>query len=248
MTDQTQPGKTAASDKKEGFTAHLPTIVAAAVGALIVSILSSFLGKAGTLIGLMAGSMLSGTVTWYTERGIRKSAAIAKAKRDAVRKKGRPLTLEETSVIERIADFKTHRRGIGWKRISVLSVLALVLSAGSVSAVEAMSGKTLHGLLTGTNDKGFSIGRDYAPSPTVTETVTRTASVPAVVPDETPSSSSPAVTSTPDATPDATPDETPPPAAPVTSDPVVSESATVTGSPSAPPSPQVTPTAAPTTP
>jgi hypothetical protein len=238
MASRTQPGPIPAPDKKEkkeSFRDHLPAVVAAASGAILSAILGSFLGKAGTLIGLAAGSMISGSVTWWVERGIRKSAAIARAKREAIRKKGRPLTTGETALIERVIESQPRWKGIHWRWIAFFTAAALIFTAASVTTVEALSGKTLFGLLKGNDDKGFTIGRSYVPTPTVTRYVTPPASrtsyvtvSPTAVPDFTPdapgsSSESPAPivtvtaspsSSTPSPLPDSLPGTTSAPAEP----------------------------------
>ena len=58
------------------------------------AVASSYLpfGTAGTLIGLAAGSVITGTAAWYIERLIRRSADITRMKAKVFRQRGRPPT------------------------------------------------------------------------------------------------------------------------------------------------------------
>lgn len=147
MTDEAEKTGKKKEKEKENFLSHSPAIVAAAVGTVFAAILGSFLGKTGTIAGMTAGSLISGSITWWAERGIRKSAAIAKAKRDAARKKGRPLTVTETAVIERVTASNPRWQGIHWRQISIFTIVALILSALTVGGAEALASRSFHGFV-----------------------------------------------------------------------------------------------------
>ena len=88
------------SARPETFRSKLPAIAAATLGTVLAALLGSYLGTGGTLAGLAVGTAAAGSVSWWAERGIRRSAAVAAAKAQAVRARGRDLTpAEETMVI-----------------------------------------------------------------------------------------------------------------------------------------------------
>ena len=64
--------------KPETFRSHLPAIAAA--GTVLAAVLGSLVGTAGTVAGMAIGSLVSGTCSWWAERGIRRPAAIAAAR------------------------------------------------------------------------------------------------------------------------------------------------------------------------
>ena len=82
--------------KPETFRSHLPAIAAAA-GTVLAVVLGSLIGAAGTVAGMAIGSVMSGTCSWWAERGIRRSAAIAAARAGAIRARGRPLRSAATA-------------------------------------------------------------------------------------------------------------------------------------------------------
>ena len=52
---------------------------------MLATVLGSLIGVAGTLVGIVVGSLLSGTISWWAERGLRRSAAVAAARAEAIR-------------------------------------------------------------------------------------------------------------------------------------------------------------------
>src|SRR6266496_2152788 len=87
--------------KPETFRSHLPAIAAAAAGTVLAAVLGSLIGAAGTVAGMAIGSLVSGTGSWWAERGIRRSAAIAAARADVIRARGRPLRPDEDAAVTR---------------------------------------------------------------------------------------------------------------------------------------------------
>ena len=57
----------------------------ATAGAVLATVLGSYMGIAGTITGIALGSLVSGTISWWLERVIRRSAAKAEAQASAVR-------------------------------------------------------------------------------------------------------------------------------------------------------------------
>src|SRR5258708_40108136 len=88
--------------KPQSFRSHLPAIAAATGGTVLAAVLGSLIGVAGTVAGMAIGSMVSGTSSWWAERGIRRSAAIAAARADAIRARGRPLRPDEDAAVTRV--------------------------------------------------------------------------------------------------------------------------------------------------
>jgi len=88
MTSDTAQQETQPATKPETFRSHLPAIVAATTGTVLAAILGSTIGTAGTIAGMVIGSLASGTCSWWAERGIRRSAALATARAEALRARG----------------------------------------------------------------------------------------------------------------------------------------------------------------
>jgi hypothetical protein len=163
----------------ETFRQHLPTLVAASVGTVLAAVLGSYLGTAGTVFGLAAGSAVSGTATWFGDRALRRSAQLAKAKRQAALKKRRPLTATETTVIEAAARQSPWfpRGTVPWRRVALVSALALAIAAGSVTAAEAVLGRPVSDVVQHKAGTGFTFGGGApAETATVTPAATATAS------------------------------------------------------------------------
>lgn len=64
MTSDIAKPETKAEANPETFRSHLPAIVAAATGTVLAAILGSLIGPAGTIAGMMIGSLASGTASW----------------------------------------------------------------------------------------------------------------------------------------------------------------------------------------
>jgi hypothetical protein len=97
------PETVTASAKPESFRSHLPAIAAAAAGTVLATVLGSLIGVAGTLVGIVIGSLLSGTISWWAERGLRRSAAVAAARAEAIKARGRPLHPDEDAAVAQAA-------------------------------------------------------------------------------------------------------------------------------------------------
>jgi hypothetical protein len=190
------------------FLGHLPAIGAAAVGAVCAALLGSFLGTAGTMIGMALGSLTSGTVSWWAERGLRRANAVAKAKAEAVHQTGRPLEPHETAAIERSAIAahdrrdRPRRRHLGAWSVIVLGTLAACVLA--VVLIQKAAGQPLSAVV-----QGHQAARHSAPSgsatPPGTSTGTTSPATSSAAPSATPSPSATSPAPSPDATPDASP-------------------------------------------
>ena len=112
MTSATAKPVTKPGAKPETFRSHLPAIVAATTGTVLAAILGSLIGAAGTIAGMVIGSLASGTCSWWAERGIRRSAALAAARAEVIRARGHQLHPgEDAAVTQARRGHPGHRRG-----------------------------------------------------------------------------------------------------------------------------------------
>ena len=115
------------SEDKETFRSHLPALAASVIATTVSAVITSHFLGSGTKYALLGSPFIFGFTSWWAERGIRRSQAIAKAKLEAQKNKGAPLNLEETHMIEAVhkASFNWRFRGIHYRTILLL-VLASV--------------------------------------------------------------------------------------------------------------------------
>ena len=207
MTEETGQGKTAApppAKKKKEPTLKLTQLIAGAAAVVTASVvIGSLFGPKGTVVSIALGSLVTGAATAIYEKVIRQAQNLAK-NRHRVVEHGHAV-----EIISREAKKAARPRYI----LTGLAAAAacLIVTLGGISAVEAAVGRTLHGILTGTNDRGYTFGHNYTPSPAATKTVivTATPTLPAAAPDLTPSATASSPSPSPDATPDAVPDAVP---------------------------------------
>jgi hypothetical protein len=204
-------------DKPETFRSHLPAIVAATVGTVLATILGSLMGTAGTIAGMTLGSLASGTFSWWTERGIRRSTAIAIARAAAIRARGRPLSPEEDAAVTQVlaaADqdrARPLRRWAGprrrWAGPAALAAVAFMACAVTVTLLEQAAGKPLSAVVEGKPGHGTTLGGGgtggadpASPTPTPSASTTGPAATAPASPTPGRGSSSPAASPTPAAT------------------------------------------------
>ena len=224
-SDSAGPDPVGAPAKPESFRSHLPAIAAATAGTLFATLLGSLIGVAGTLVGITIGSLLSGTISWWTERGLRRSAAVATARAEAIRAHGRPLHPDEDAVVAKVAAAshdrgRQHRRWVG---PAAFIVAAFIGCAVPLTLLEHATGKPLAAVVQGKpgnggtfsgGDSGASASHSPSPSPSARATGSATAST-----SPGSASSSPAASSTPVGT---APASTSPPSTSPASNPPVS--------------------------
>lgn len=207
------------------FRAHIPSLIASAGGTVLAALAGSYLGIAGTFLGLLGGSAVSGTASWWIDRWLRKSAEKAKAKANFRKRHGREPNAEETQVIAAVAEMQMnvkHSRGIPWKMISIISSSALCIALLGIIVIEIIANRTPaqvfqgHGVtLSGT---GATTAPAYTPPPSAPAS---TFTPPARFTHPTPSPSSitpsptPSITVTPTVTPSVTPSGTSSPLTPI---------------------------------
>jgi len=134
-----------APGKPETFRDHLPAILGAAGGTLIVTVLASWLGNAGTLIGVALGSLGSGTLSWWAERGIRRARAATAAaaqKVEAVRVKDHQPHPAGDAAITRPAHHRT-RRNRRWATPVGIVLAAFLGCAIPLTIFEHAAGKPI---------------------------------------------------------------------------------------------------------
>jgi hypothetical protein len=189
-------------------------MAASATAAVICAFAGSYLGRFGTFGALVIGSFLSGGLTWWGERAIRKSAALAREKTRFTKIHDRPPTTSETQMLARVVERKHCFPALSWRRIVILGAAACVLGMGVLTTTEWIAGRPASAIVQGKPGHGLSLdgGSPVTPAastpapsapatlvpPSVTATVTASASPttpepsspPAASP-EPPSSSSP---------------------------------------------------------
>jgi hypothetical protein len=230
MTSDIAKPQTQPEAERETFRSHLPAIVAATTGTVLAAVLGSLIGAAGTIAGMVIGSLASGTCSWWAERGIRRSTALAAARAEAIRSRGRQQSPHEDAAIIQpdavgqdspaampaIPGWRsrpgTARR---WAGLAAVIAAAFIGGAVVVTVVEGAAGKPLsaviqgkpgHGTTFGGGAVGTAVPASPSPSPSVSTTG---AAVTAPATSATPgpsASSSPAASSAPAAsTPGASP-------------------------------------------
>jgi hypothetical protein len=203
--------------KPESFRSHLPAIAAATAGTVLATVLGSLIGVAGTLVGIVVGSLLSGTISWWAERGLRRSAAVAAARAEAIRARGRPLHADEDAAVAEdarvaedagVAEDATASPGRSrpprrrWAGPAAFVVAAFIGCAVPLTLLEHAAGKPLSAVVQGQPGHGttFSGGvsgppASHSPSPSPSAT-TGSATAPASGTAPSGASSSPAASAT----------------------------------------------------
>ena len=179
----------------------------AAGGTIIVTVLGSWLGNTGTLVGIALGSLGSGTLSWWAERGIRRARAAAE-KAGAARVKDRQPHPAGDAAITRPAHDRTrrHRRWATPVGVVLAAFLGCAIpltifehAAGKpISAViqhQPGHGTTLFGGGTGTASPSPPVPTAPATSSAATSTATVTPTAPAS-PSATSRAATPAATPT----------------------------------------------------
>lgn len=184
-------------------------------GGMIFSVLSmvagSWLGTAGTLYGAAFGSGFSAIGGTIYENLARKAHAKMKARKE--QEKAETMTISpamrqmliakrDENIARREKDILRQQHRDPWKIATVALgslVLFTVVTLGTMTVVEKVTGKTLHANVTGAKQYGTSFSYSTATPPSVTPSLLPSSPVPS------PSSVSPS----PDASPDASPDQAP---------------------------------------
>jgi hypothetical protein len=194
---------TSAPAKPETFRDHLPAILGAAGGTLIVTVLGSWLGNTGTLIGVALGSLGSGTLSWWAERGIRRARAAAAAaaqKAEAGRVKDRQPHPAGDAAITRPAHDRT-RRNRRWATPVGIVLAAFLGCAISLTIFEHAAGKPVSAMIRhqpghGTTLFGGGTGTPSPSPPAPTAPATSSAATPTATVTPTAPASPPAPTAT----------------------------------------------------
>jgi hypothetical protein len=205
--------------QSEKFTAHLPAVLGATAATVAATLGTSFLGFAGTLIGVVAASLVTGGGAWWVERAIRGSTARARALAEARRRKGRELSPEETHFIAAVADERHKRanRGVPWALAGMSAGVVLLAATAVILFIELGTGKPVsavvqghraHGLLAPvTPSPSFTPSARPSPSVSLTPSLSPSTSLP-VSPGSSSATTAPAATTAP---PSASPSPSPTP-------------------------------------
>ena len=181
---------------------HVFQIVAQVAGTLTVTYALSYLGVAGTLTGLAAGSAISAVLPTVYENALRRSRHKAALLRERQR--------QAHASASRSGDYEfLYKSGepsagpgisIPWKRISIALAVLFISSAAVVTIFEAVAGKPVSSVVNNTRGSGYTFGggssrstspppsRSPSPAPSLT---------PVITPSTIPSFTSPAVTPSP---------------------------------------------------
>lgn len=191
----------------EKFSAHLPAVLGATTATVGASLGTSYLGWAGTLTGLIAASLLTGGGAWWVERWYRRWAAKTRALAEARKRKGRPLSPDETSFIAAVSDEREKRAdraaGIPWRLAGMSAGVVLLATAAVILFIELGTGKPVSAVVQGKPAHGLlaPVGPSSEPSPSPSPT-TGPASTPPVV-------ASPSASLTPSLSPSPSPSVSP---------------------------------------
>ena len=171
MTSDTAKPQTKPEARPETFRSHLPAIIAATTGTVLAAILGSLIGAAGTIAGLVIGSLASGTASWWAERGIRRSAALAAARAEALRARGYPLHPGEHAAVTQAAAITRDTAAAGsghdrprprlrwrWAGPAAFIIAAFIGGALVVTLLEGAAGKPLSAVVQGKPGHGTTLG------------------------------------------------------------------------------------------
>jgi hypothetical protein len=166
-SNSVKPETVSDSAKPETFRSHLPAIAAATSGTVLATVLGSLIGIAGTLVGIAVGSLLSGTISWWAERGFRRSAAVATARAEAIRTRGRPLQPDEDAEVAQaaVASHDRSRRHRRWAGPAAFVVAAFIGCAVPLTLLEHAAGKPLSAVVQGEPGHGTTLGGGVADAP-----------------------------------------------------------------------------------
>jgi hypothetical protein len=166
-SNSVKPETVSDSAKPETFRSHLPAIAAATSGTVLATVLGSLIGIAGTLVGIAVGSLLSGTISWWAERGFRRSAAVATARAEAIRTRGRPLQPDEDAEVTQAAaaSHDRSRRHRRWAGPAALVVAAFIGCAVPLTLLEHAAGKPLSAVVQGEPGHGTTFGGGVTGAP-----------------------------------------------------------------------------------
>lgn len=212
------------------FRSHFPALAASAGGTILAAFAGSYLGPLGTVGGLAAGSLIAGSATWWAERGLRRSAEIARATTRFTERRRRPPTGAEETVIIRAIDASPRFRRVRWDHIGRLAAGAAALGLIAVTAVELGAGKPASAIVQGKPGHGLTVTGGAPAAPT-----------------RSPSSPAASAFPAPSASPSPSPDPLPTPSPSATASPSPSLTVTPPAS-SPPPTPSPVSTTVPATP
>src|SRR6185437_8084190 len=173
------------------------------------------------IAGIVIGSLASGTASWWAERGIRRSAALAAARAEAIRARGYPLHPgEHAAVIQAAAITRdTAAAGSGhdrprrrlrwrWAGPAAFIIAAFIGGALVVTLLEGAAGKPLSAVVQGKPGHGTTlggtVGKAAPASPSPGPSSTPSASVTGSGTASTTPSSSPAASTAPATAPGST--------------------------------------------
>jgi hypothetical protein len=168
---------------------------------LTASFALSFLGTAGTITGLALGAALSAVLPTAYENAMELSRHKAKLALERKRQAGSStgFAADYEYLFRSSETARKPACRMPWKRVGLAAALLFVCSAAAITAAEALAGKPVSAVVTGTHGSGYTFGGGYtapAPaSPPPTRSATPPVTVtPSVSPPVSPTSATPAAT------------------------------------------------------
>jgi hypothetical protein len=213
-------------------------LVATALAAITATVVGSYLGVSGTVLGAAVASVVAAIGNAVYGHSLRSTRDRVREVVPAARFTGRPaveplgpLAPELLPVLPTPSGRREHRP---WRGIALGSISVFVAVLAVITGVEVVAGRPISDLVRGDSGSGTSVfGDDHQPSggssgPGAAPTVTKTVTPSVVVTTPTVTQTAPAVTKSPTSTPTVT--ETPTaPASPSTPSSSSSSKSTSTG-------------------
>jgi hypothetical protein len=207
-----------------GFRGHVPTLVATAGGTVAAAFVGGLLGAAGTVIGLLLGSLISGTAAWWIDLALRRTADLARQKAAFTRRHRRAPRPDETAVMQAVA---ARRQRLSPRLIGLIGALGFIAAVAALTVIELGAGKPVSAIVQDKPGSGLTFSGDTTTRDTPSPSPSYSATVPAIP--VTPSSpvvtvSPSASTTVPSPVPDPVSSVTSPPSSVPVSSPAVSAS------------------------
>jgi hypothetical protein len=172
------------------------------IGATLTATLAlSFLGTAGTLVGLALGSAMSAVLPTVYENLLRRSHHKAKLLRERQWQARTSASAAADHEFLNTSGEPATRPGISvpWKRIGIAALAVFAICAVTITIVEAIAGKPVSAVVTGTHGSGYTFsggtsgaGRSHPAGPGHQHSPAPASTTPAVSPSPAASSSAPA--------------------------------------------------------
>ncbi len=136
-------------EEKKDKLLSITNLSAGAIASVTAAFISSFLGDKGTMIGVAVASIITGAGTVIYEQTAQRMASRMPT---LLGKKYHPQFLDVLKQIPQYLSTKIIGFALGG------TIIVAGVAFGVITAVEASSGQTLHGITTGQTDSGTTLG------------------------------------------------------------------------------------------